>query len=189
MKYAFIGGIPAAGKTYLAKKVSEMLGTAHFPTDNWRNDLRDDPALKKWVDFFWNLDEKKYYEETDCEGQWKNLRNQSEAFWPKFLKKIKDSQASGQPAIFEGVNILPHLARRDLDFSGIFLLGKSYETILERNKKQPRWGKTATLQEIEAKAFWNCERVRYKEEAERYNFKTFSDPALAEKELLKILSG
>ena len=78
----------------------------------------------------------------------------------------------GKSAIFEGVNILPHLAHCDLNFKGIILLGESFEVILERNKKDPRWGQTEELQ---------------KKEAEKYGFKTFSDPMLAEKELLEIL--
>lgn len=189
MRYVFIGGIPTAGKSYLAKKVADALGIAYFQTDHWRDDLQSDPETRRWVDFFWNQDEEKYWRETDCDQQWENLKNQSEAFWPAFSKKIKNIQADNQPAVFEGVNILPHLARRDLDFPGIFLLGESYEKILERNKKEPRWEKSEFLQEQEAKAFWSCERMQYQKEAEKYGFKTFNDSFSAENELLRILKS
>ena len=139
------------------------------------------------MDFFWNQDEKEYWRTTNCEQQWENLRNQSEAFWPTLLKKIKDVQKSGKSAIFEGVNILPHLAREDLGFQGIVLLGESFEKILERNKEKPRWGNTEELQIQEAEVFWNCERPRYKQEAEKYRFKIFADPILAEEELIRLL--
>ena len=190
MSYVFISGIPASGKTYLAAKVSRTLGISHFDVfDKLYLELSNDPNLMKWVNFFWNLNEEKYYETADCAEQWENIKNQSEALWPVTLKKIKDIQASKRPAIFEGVNILPHLARRDLDFEGIFLLGESLEIIFERNKKNPRWGKTEELQRKEAKAFYECEGAMYKKEADKYGFKTFSDTDEAEKELLRILKS
>ena len=185
--YVFISGIPASGKSYLADKVAKIAGVQHIKIDDWREEIRKSPELEKWVDFFWNQDEKEYWKITSCDQQWENLRKQSEAFWLIFLQRIKEIQGSGKGAIFEGVNILPHLAHRDLDFGGIFLLGESFETILERNKRDPRWGEADELQNLEAEAFWNCERPKYKQEAEKYGFKTFSDPILAEKELLEIL--
>ncbi len=169
--YVFISGIPASGKSYLADRVAKIAGVQHIKIDDWREEIRKSPELEKWVDFFWNQDEKEYWKITSCDQQWENLRKQSEAFWSIFLQKIKEIQGSGKGAIFEGVNILPHLAHRDLDFSGIFLLGESFETILERNKRDPRWGETGELQTLEAEAFWNCERPKYKQEAEKY-FKT-----------------
>lgn len=187
MKYAFISGIPVSGKSYLAAKVARIVGIQHIVIDDWREEMRKNSELKKWVDFFWNQDEKEYWRTMDCHQQWDNLKKQSEAFWPTILMKIKEVQKSGRGAIFEGVNILPLLAYQDLDFNGIILLGESFEMILERNKRDPRWGTTEELQIEEAKAFWNCERPKYKQEAEKYGFKTFIDPVLAEKELLKIL--
>ena len=103
------------------------------------------------------------------------------------MKKIKQIQKSGTNAIFEGVNILPHLARKDLNFEGIFLLGESFEKILQRNKQDPRWGQTQELQTKEAQAFYNCERPKYKQEAEKYGFKTFTNPEQAEEELLRLI--
>ncbi len=188
MKYAFIGGIPAAGKSYLAGKVAATLGISHFKIDNWWDELRVDPKLRKWVNFYWNQDEEKYWRDTDCSQQWENLKNQSDTLWPAILERIKKIKSSSQPAIFEGVGILPHLAHRDLDFQGVFLLGESFEIILERNKLEPRWGKTEELKTKQAQAFWNCERPHYAEEAEKYGFKTFDNAIGAEKVLLRMLS-
>ena len=187
MKYAFITGIPASGKSYLADKVARATRSLHINTDNWREELGKDDQFKSWVNFFYNKDEREYWKTTSCDDQWTNLVNQSEAFWPKFLEKIREIQKTKKSAIFEGVNILPHLARRDLDFSGIALLGESFEIILERNKQDPRWGNTKELQIKEAEAFWNCERARYQQEAEKYGFKFFTDPVAAENELLKLI--
>lgn len=187
MRYAFISGIPASGKSHLARKVAAEVGALHVAIDDLREELKNDPRLKKWVDFFWNVDEEEYWKSTSCKEQWENLRKQSEAFWPRILERIGAVRETGEPVVFEGVNILPHLAFRDLDFPGIVLLGESFEVILERNKKDPRWGKTEELQRKEADAFWNCERPRYQSEAEKYGFKTFADPVSAENELLKLL--
>ena len=187
MKYTFISGIPASGKSYLAAKVAKAVGVQHISIDDWREDMSKDPALKKWVDFFWSKDEDEYWRTTSCDQQWENLKNQSESLWPAILMKIKKIQKSDDGAIFEGVNILPHLARRDFDFEGVVLLGESFEKILERNKQDPRWGKTEALQIQEAKAFWDCERSKYEQEAEKYGFKVFTDPILAEKKLLEFL--
>ena len=187
MNYAFISGIPASGKSHLAAKVDKNFGIQHISIDKWREEMKNDLELKKWIDFFWNQDEREYWRTTNCDQQWENLRKQSEAFWPNIMKKIKEIQKSGMSAIFEGVNILPHLAHKNLGFKGIILLGESFEMILERNKRDPRWGKTEELQIQEAKAFWNCERPKYKQEAEKYGFKTFTDSISAEKELLELL--
>jgi len=186
MKYAFISGIPASGKSYLAEIIALALKMKHFETDDWREEFRRDEHAD-WVDFFWNKNEAEYWAKTDCEEHWRNMVRQSEALWPEIFKKIGKVVKSGKPAIFEGVNILPHLAHKDLDFPGIFLLGESLETILRRNKQDPRWGQTEELQKKEAEIFFNCEGPKYKQEAEKHGFKTFPDPMLAEKELLKIL--
>ncbi len=184
MKYVFIGGIPASGKSYLARKIAKETGAVHVDLDELRcSEMIKNPELKPWVEFFIDKDEKNYWENTSCEEDWENLKKQSEAFWPTILKKIKEVQNSGKSAIFEAVNILPHLARKDLNFKGIFLLGESFETIFERNKKDPRWGKTEELQRIEADRFFNCEGKMYKQEAEKYGFKTFNSAEEAEGEI------
>jgi len=188
MKCVFIGGIPASGKSYIAKKVANEIGAIHIDLDKLRcSEMIKNPELKPWTEFFMNRDEKTYWENTNCEQHWNNLKNQSEAFWPTMLRKIKETQSLGKSIVFEAVNILPHLARRDLDFEGIFLLGESLDVIFERNKKDPRWGKTEELQKIEADRFYNCEGPMYKKEAEKYGFKTFIDPIEAEKEVLKLM--
>ncbi len=186
MKHVFISGIPASGKSYLATKVARTTGMLHFKVDDWREKFRKDKHAN-WVDFFWNKNEAEYWENIDCKKHWENIVKQSEALWPEIVNEIGKVIKLGKPAIFEGVNILPHLAHKDLNFNGIFLLGESLETILERNKQDPRWGQTEELQKKEANVFFYCEGLKYKEEAEKYGFKTFTDPILAEKELLEIL--
>lgn len=187
MKYAFISGIPVSGKSYLASKVANAVGALHIDIDELRKEMAGDSELKKWVMFFWDQNEDEYWKNTSCKQQWENLKNQSEAFWPTILKRIKEVQRSGKLAIFEGVSILPHLAIKDLEFPGIVLLGSSLDDIFERNKENPRWGKTKELQRMEAEGFWNCERPRYKAEAEKYGYPVFSDAKEAERKLLEIL--
>jgi hypothetical protein len=69
--------------------------------------------------------------------------------------------------------MLPHLVKRDLGFDGVVLIGSSFEETLERNRKDPRWGSTTELQELEANTFFNIERPHYKEEALKYGYPTF----------------
>lgn len=187
MKYAFITGIPAAGKSTLARKIADAMSIQYIAIDAWRREMKKDSKLSKWVNFFWNQDEKMYWRNINYEQHMENLKNQSEAFWHNVLFKIKEIQKFDKGAIFEGVNILPHLAKKDLDFGGIALLGESFEQILERNIQDPRWGRTEELITAQAKAFWNWERPWYKNEAERCGYKAFSDANLAESELLKLL--
>lgn len=186
--YIFIGGTPASGKTYLAKKVAEKVGAFHFDLDTLRQEMSKDPKLEYWVNFFFNLDEEKYLKETSCEDHWKNLVGQSEAFWPTILNKVKETIQTHKSAIFEGVNILPHLAKKDFSFPGIFLLGESFDQIFERNKQNPRWGQTEELQRQEAELFFNCDRPKYKEEAEKFGYKTFDKFSEAEQEVLDLLN-
>lgn len=183
MKSVFTGGIPAVGKTFLSNKLSQELDIQHIDTDDWREELKDDPKLKEWVDFFWNLDEEKYWEETTCEEHWQNIVNQSEAFWTIFKEKII---VMNEPTIFEGVNLLPHLMR-EINMKGVYLINNSVDEIFERNKKDPRWGKTVALQKMEAEAFVNCEGKKYAKEAEKYNYKVFTDINEAEKELFSLI--
>lgn len=188
MGYVFIGGIPASGKSYLARKIAEKTGAFQLDIDTLRKEMSIDPQLEYWVNFFWNQNEHDYLTKTPCEDHWQNLVKQSEAFWPTILKRIKEVMESNKSAIFEGVNILPHLAKRDLNFAGVYLLGESFEQILERNKENPRWGQTEEVQKLEAELFFSCERPKYKEEAEKYSYKTFDNSELAEQEVLKLLN-
>lgn len=184
MKYFFITGTPASGKSTLAKRISTKLGWKHIDIDKWRGEMCNDPLIKPWVEFFMNKDELKYWQETSPEEDFQNLVKQSEAFWPFILKEINKIIKSGEPAIFEAVNILPHLAKSDLSFDGIVLINNSPEVIFERIKKDPRWGETEELQKIESIRFVE-EAMFYKIEAEKYGYKVFDDPLIAEQEFLK----
>jgi adenylate kinase family enzyme len=189
MSYIFISGIPASGKSYLAGKLAKKTGAYHLKTDDLRKEMSKDPKLKPWVDFYFNLDEKEYYETKSCEDLWENLVNQSEAFWPYLLKRFEELKEKYPSIILEGVNILPHLAKKNLNFLGVFLLGESEEIIFERNKKDPRWGNTEELQRLEAKIFFNCEGKYYKKEAEKYGYKTFNSADVAEEYLIDLIKN
>ena len=187
MKYAFITGIPAAGKSYLAKTVTQKTNSLHIDIDKLRVEMAKNPNLEPWVNFFSNKDEKEYWEMTTPQEHWENLKKQSEAFWPTILEKIHEVEKTGNSAIFEGVNILPHLAHQDLDFSGVVLLGESERSLFEIFKSNPRWGKTMELQEKEAEWFFVHEGKIYKSEARKYGYKTFHDSIKAEEELIRML--
>lgn len=186
MKYIFIGGIPTSGKSFLAEKIAKAKNIAHIDVDVWREEMEKNPALEPWVNFYWKLNEEEYFKNTSCDKQWENFKNQSEALWPEIKRRINKIVKSGKPTIFEGISLLPHLIKIDFEFPGIFLLGKSLEETFERNKKDPRWGETEELQRKEAESFFFCERIHYKQEAEKFGFKTFEDIDEAEKEILKL---
>jgi hypothetical protein len=65
----------------------------------------------------------------------------------------------------------------------------SYETTLERNQKEPRWGVTKELQELEAKEFFYDERPRYQAEAEQYGYPILEMPEEALPMIREILNG
>lgn len=188
MKYSFISGIPASGKSYLAQKVSKQTNSLYVNLDKFRIEMRNDPRLEPWASFFWNQDEGAYWKDVSCKKHCENLKCQSEAMWPYILDKISEIKNQYTPTIFECVNILPHLAHKDLDFRGVYLLGESLQVILERLKAVPRWGKTEFLQKKEAEYFFLCEGEMYKEEANRYGYKSFSDNSEAEQELLALMN-
>jgi hypothetical protein len=187
MTYVFIGGIPASGKSYLARDIASETGAYYFGIDSLRREMSKVPHLKYWTDYYRNLDEEEFYKNTPCEGQWEALCRQSEAFWPTILENINKTKSKYPSAIFEGVNLLPHLTSKYLDFPGIFLLGESFEQIFARNKERPRWGKTEEVQRLEAENFFHCEGMMYKQEAEKYGYKTFHNSNEAKVEILKLL--
>lgn len=169
-KRLFITGIPTSGKSYLAKKLAESVGGVAVLLDDLRESLCDDEKYKKWVNFYLDQDEKEYLTKTSDEKMWQNLVAQSEAIWPAFLNNINSYQDEIRPVIFECVNILPHLAKKDLDFDGVVLIGLSYEDTLKRNKEYPRWGNTEELQKLETGVFFNVERPCYISEAKKYGY-------------------
>ncbi len=186
-KRLFITGIPTAGKSYFAEMVVAKISGIHVDIDDIREEIANDLKYKKWVNFYLDQDEKTYYTTTTYNEQWQNLVRQSEGVWPAILEKIKSYTNETRPVIFEGVNILPHLTKRDLPFSGVVIIGKSFEEVLERNKKEPRWGKTEELQKFEAEAFFYGERPRYKAEAEKYGYPIFETIDEAFEPTLKLI--
>lgn len=188
-KRLFITGIPTSGKSYLAKKLADATGGIAVLLDDFRESLANvSEEYKKWADFYRNQDEELYYTTNTPDQMWNDLVKQSEGLWSGFIEKINEYEKETRPVIFECVNILPHLANRDLKFPGICLIGESYEETLERNKKDPRWGRTLHLQELEAKEFFYIQRPRYKEEANKYGLPIFENSNEAFKAALKILS-
>ena len=188
-KQLFITGIPTAGKSYLAKKIAEEVGGICVSVDDMREELSKDERYKKWVNYYLDQDEYIYYTTTNYDEQWKNLRAQSEGFWPGILARLVQYADEDRPIIFEGVNILPHLAHRDLQIPGIAIIGRSLEETLERNMREPRWGATEELQKLETDAFFNGERPHYKEDAEKYGYPVFETPDDAWATAIKILTS
>ncbi len=187
MKYVFISGIPASGKTYIAKKMSKSIGYLHVNLDDLRGDMVSDPKLEPWVNFFMRQNELEYWNSVIPEEHWNNLRKQAEAFWPTYLAKINETKNTAKSAIFESVCILPHLAYRDLNFPGIYLLGESIEIIFKRLKENPRWGENERLQRMEAEWSYLHEGAMYENEAKEYGFKSFRNPKKAEAYLLHLM--
>lgn len=170
--YAFIGGIPASGKTTLVKQFADESGLSIYclHIDEMWAPYREDPQLKPWIDLYWNKDEATYWAHATYESHIKDLENQSNAFWPKTLERIHTIQAQHEHALFEGVNILPELSRRDLDFPGLFMVVKDQKTMFTRLKEHPRWGKTEELQRLEAKYFVEYDGQYIRQGAQRYGY-------------------
>lgn len=172
-KRLLVTGIPTGGKSYLSRKLAAEVGGISVSLDHHRQEISSDERYQKWIQFYWNKDEKEYFTNTSPEEQWQNLVNQSEALWPAFLEKIDSYSEETRPVIFESVNLLPHIVKEDTDFPGIVLVGASYESVLERNIADPRWGNTKELQEMEAHSFYNVERPNYIKEAEQFGYPVF----------------
>lgn len=186
--HAFVGGTPAAGKSYLVKKFIEesKLPIDYVEIDLFRKEFAKNSELDKWVKIFSSKDEIKYWDEITEKEHFQNLISQSEAFWPEILKKVNEVKKNSEHAIFEAVNLLPHLVHKDFDFPGFFLIQEDMDTLLKRLKKNPRWGGTAEKQQLEAKFFivWEAKYIR--EEAGKYNYPVFNNSDEALKALNKI---
>ena len=185
----FITGIPTAGKSYLAKKLAAEVGGICVSVDDIREGLAEDERYRKWVNFYLDKNEFEYYSKSTPDELWADLVAQCEGLWPATLQKISEYENEERPVIFEGVNILPHLAKRDLKILGVVIIGKTLEETFERNKKDPRWGETEELQKMEAVAFFNCERPHYKEEGEKYGYPVFESADDAWETAVKILKS
>lgn len=186
-KRLYITGIPTSGKSFLAKKLAGIVGGVAVLMDDVREDMKNDERYKKFVNFYWDKDEEKYYTTTSPNDQWNNLVMQSEGMWPAFIEKIEKYKDETRPVIFECVNILPHLAKRSLYFDGLVIIGHSYEETLERIKQSPRWGSTEHLKKLEAESFFYVERPKYKTEAKKYKYSVFESADEALESGLKLL--
>jgi len=186
-KRLFITGIPTAGKSYLTKVIIKRNNGIHINIDDIRRKIRNNPKYKKWVNFYRDKDEKEYYMTTTYGKQWQNLVRQSEGVWPAILEKMESYQNETRLVIFEGVNILPHLAKKYLPFPGIVIIGKSFEEVLNRNKQDSRWGGTEELQKLGAESFFYGKRPRYKAEAEKYGYPVFETADEALEPVIEIL--
>jgi len=186
-KRLFITGIPTSGKSYLARKLASRTNGVFVELDDFRESLSKEEKYNKWTQFYLDQNEEEYYTKTSPEEQWNNLVAQSEGLWPAFLEHIESYSNESRPVIFECVNMLPHIVKNAVDFPGVVLIGSSYEEVFERNMKDPRWGKTPYLQELEAKSFFYIERPRYKDEAEKYGYPVFESADDAFKPVLKLL--
>lgn len=183
-----ITGIPTAGKSTLTRKLAEETNGIGVYLDDFREELASDEQYRKWVNFYLDQDEVTYYTTTTPEDEWKNLVAQSEALWPAFLKEIDSFAEEERTVIFECVNLLPHLVKRDLPFPCVVLVGTSYEETLARNREEPRWGSTEQEIELNAKSFWYTERPKYCEEGKRCGFPVFETPDAAHHAALMLLS-
>mgnify|MGYP000853897508 CR=1 FL=1 len=184
----FITGIPTSGKSYLAKKIAQQVDGVAVLLDDLKKSLAEDPTYKKWTNFYLDLDEGTYLSNTSPEEKWMNLVKQSEGLWPAFLAQIESYRNETKPVIFECVNLLPHLMA-PLGFPGVVLVGSTYESVLERNIKDPRWGATPELQELEAKIFFFVERPRYIGEAKKYGYPVFETADEAFEQASKVLKS
>jgi adenylate kinase len=188
-KQIIITGIATAGKSYLARQLAERTNGIFVDMDKVRDSMQSDPQLEKWVNFYWNKNELEYLTNTSPDEMWTNIVRQSEAFWPVFLEKINSYKNETRPVIFESVNLLPHLVYKDLKIPCIVLVGSSYEEILERNIREPRWGSGITLQTLEAKIFFEIERPKYIQEANIYDYPVFNTPEQAMNTALNLLNN
>lgn len=185
----FIGGIPTAGKSTLAVQLAAECDGVVIHLDNWREELRNDPALAGWVDFFWNQDEAAYWRDANPDDEWRHMVDQQEALWPSLSARLKQA-IYAKPTIVEGVSILPHFIATDFPgVPGLFLLGESLEDTLKRNRERPRWSQDPAHQEYEARAFFEWEGPRLQAEADAYGYPAFRSQVQALEEARRFLTG
>lgn len=176
MPTVFITGCPGSGKSTLAKKVAKKTGATHIYIDGLKKIMRKDKKLKPWVEFFYKIDEEKYWKENSKSKHWQNMVQQSEAFWPRVRRIIKSFQEKNELLIVDGSNVMPHLVKQDFpDMKGIVLLPPSRKELFIRLQQEPRWSRVnKRLQAIEAKRYWQ-EAKSYKKMALKHGYKSFND--------------
>mgnify|MGYP001570963722 FL=1 len=183
--YTFIGGTQVAGKSYSSKKFVENSGLniTLIKTDALRLEMINDPKLRKWINVFWDRDEHEFWQNTNYEDYVQLLVGQSEAFFPIIMKTVNKIMAERKHAIFEGVNLLPHLVNKHISFPALFLVCDDRELIFSRLKEHPRWGGTEQFQRTEAEYIVKYDTRFIREEAIKFGYKVFNNPSFIEQEL------
>jgi 2-phosphoglycerate kinase len=184
MPHVFIGGVPAAGKTTLAKKLAYETGAKLYSIDSWRDEVRDHPHYGKAVKFFSDQDEDLYWQQHKPVDYWNHLVWQAETLWPHFEQKIANYSPNDH-IIFEGVYILPHLAKSS-KLQGVYLVCEDEQILYDRIRRVNRWGNLEHQLRTEAKYFSERSKI-LRIEAEKYGYNFFYDKTKAKHELLKIL--
>ncbi len=172
--YSFIGGPPTSGKSYLAEEIAKECGIQHVYVDRLRDKVAiSNPKLKLWRDFF-NSKDGEYWLSVTKKQYLNDCRNQTLALWKYIFNEITDLQKKYENIIFEGVDFLPDITRRDLDFDGIFIYCESIDESYQRNKLHPRIGKTEELQKREAILYAEYESSNIKDLAPKYGYQIFT---------------
>lgn len=188
--YVFVGGTPAAGKTVTTLEFvkNSKLPIHHVGIDDFRKEWSTNPELAYWVNFLWNKNEEEYWNSTSYEEYTSHLTSQAEAFWPYVKKIVEETKQNHTNAIFEGVNLLPHLVKEYTADKALFLIQEDENVVWERIKKAPRWGNADHLKKLEAHFFVEYDARFIKEEAKKNNLPVFTSPQALVDELNKIFS-
>ncbi len=142
----FIGGSPAAGKSFVAKQLGQHLGLPILQVDEFRDDVRElaknNPNKYPKQAELLDITAEEFWKKRSPQEVMQHEIDEGREIWPFIQKKIQD----GFGGIIEGVSLLPELIFQEYQTSAraIFLVDKDPERIRQTVYERGVWAAANT---------------------------------------------
>ncbi len=180
-KIILIGGSPTAGKSYIARKISESLKLPWISTDTIREQMRGIVKKKDFPHLFHHSGvgphvAVKYLSKNSAKKIVKNQNNESFEVW-KGVKSLIERDTEWGSFIVEGVAILPNLVKnlsiKSKEIKTIFLVDEDVDRVRKKIFTRGLWDDAHKYPHDvkEKEVEWVIEFNKYiSEEAKKYGF-------------------
>ncbi|MFA5796731.1 MAG: hypothetical protein WC916_01680 [Candidatus Woesearchaeota archaeon] len=177
-KIILVGGSPAAGKSFTAKKIAKLLKLSWISTDKIRGHMQKTLPRKKYpkLNMFTGMSAERYLSTHSASQIVKDQNTESKDVWQGIQTRI-DKSKKGKSYIIEGVAILPKfvakMTHKNKKIIAVFLIDENRERIRETIYTRGLWADADKYAHSvkEKEVAWVLAFNTYiKKEAKKYGF-------------------
>lgn len=179
----FIGGTPAAGKSYLSNEfIKQNPGLNIYLLNIDELDFKTKKAVY-WRNYYLSQNEYDYLSTVSYEKYIKDQIDRAESYLPEVIEIFNSLKNTHENILIEGIYLHPHLVKKAFNFPGFYLIQENRNILLKRLIETPRWSTTQQLQEMEAEKIIAYDIPYINKEAKKYGYKVFNNSQEAIEEL------